>query len=140
MLIDCTLLGFYKRCKETVIALICIAVGNIINRCNPSGSAWTYLKYDDKLYVLCSSEVLNSEQLKRVKITKVGTVKKRYRNIYLWYRGGNNKIQRWISPARRYCYCGWLGKWNADKTSLTNVWKVVIWMKVIFVTLQIFYC
>jgi len=81
MLNDCTVFRFYKRFKETVItiiiiALICIVAGEIINRCIPSGTAWTYLRYDDKLYVLCSPEIINQEHLKMNKLTKVGTVKK----------------------------------------------------------------
>ena len=69
-----------KDVKETVfaiiiIALICIVAGKIINRCIPSGVVWTYLKYDNTLYVLCSP-VVDPEQVKEVKKTKIGTVKK----------------------------------------------------------------
>ena len=55
--------AFVKDVKVTavtiiVIAIICVIVGNIVNRYIPSGTAWTYLKYDNKLYVLCSLDLI----------------------------------------------------------------------------------
>ena len=85
---------FKKDVKETVITiaiivLIAIVIGHITNRFIPSGTSWTYLKYDNKLYVLCSPEVINPEQLKRIKLTKVGTVKK---EIFALFKPKSNNV------------------------------------------------
>ena len=86
--------AFLKDVKVTavtiiVIAIICVIVGNIVNRYIPSRTAWTYLKYDNKLYVLCSPEILTQEQLKSIKLTKVGTVK---REIFAFFKPRSNNV------------------------------------------------
>lgn len=71
------IIGFLKDLIVAIVVILLIYEISpmIINRFIPSDLCFTYLRYNNKLYVIMSS-VGNPPELKGIRLTKVGTVRK----------------------------------------------------------------
>lgn len=67
--------------KDLIVAIVVILLiyeisPMIVNRFIPSELCFTYLRYNNKLYVICSPAAANPQELKGIRLIKAGTVRK----------------------------------------------------------------
>lgn len=72
------IIGFLKDLIVAIVVILLIYEISpiIINRFIPSDLCWTYLRYNNKLYVICTPVAANPQELKGIKLTKASTVRK----------------------------------------------------------------
>lgn len=72
------IIGLLKDLIVTIIIILLIYEFSpmLVNRFIPSDLCWTYLRYNNKLYVICSPAAADPQELKGIRLTKAGTVRK----------------------------------------------------------------
>lgn len=74
------IIGLLKDLIVTILIIFLIYEFSpmLVNRFVPSDLCFTYLRYNNKLYVICSPAAADPQKLKGIRLTKAALLRKRY--------------------------------------------------------------